>query len=53
MQGTFLWKNHAENGPQKLATDLLLILVNNPKQLLHAKNYFRNNIFCKRIVKKP
>ena len=31
----------------------VLILVNNPKQPLHAKNYFKNKIFSKRIIKKP
>ena len=30
-----------------------LILVNNPKQLVHARNYFRNKILLKRIIKKP
>ena len=38
---------------QKLASDLFLILVNNPKQPLHARNSFRNKIFWKRIIKKP
>ena len=38
---------------QKLAPDLFLILVNNPKQPLHARNSFRNKIFWKRIIKKP
>ena len=28
--------------PQKLAPDLFLILVNNPKQPLHAKNSFKD-----------
>ena len=31
--------------PKKPAPDLFLILVNNPKQSLHAKNYFKHNIF--------
>ena len=26
---------------------------NNPKQPLHAKNYFENKIFRKKIIKKP
>ena len=33
-----LWKIHAENVLQKLVPDLFLILVNNPKQPLHARN---------------
>ena len=40
----FLREYHAENMHQKLVTDLL-ILVNNPKQQLHAKNSFENKIF--------
>ena len=36
----FLWKNHAENVHQKLAPDPVLILLNNPKQPLHARNLF-------------
>ena len=38
-------KNHAENVQQKLVPDPFLILVNNPKQPLHARNYFKNEIF--------
>ena len=37
---TFSWKNRAENVHQKLAPDLFLILLNNPKQPLHARNSF-------------
>ena len=37
---TFLWKNHAEDGHQKLVPDPSLILLNNPNQPWHAKNYF-------------
>ena len=37
-----LWKNHAENVPQKLVPGLFIILVNNPKQP-----------FLKRIIKEP
>ena len=44
-QGTFLWKNHAENMHQKLVPDPIFILVNNPKQPLHARNSFKNKIF--------
>ena len=38
-------KIHAENVPQKLAQDPLLILANNPKQSLHARNSLKNKIF--------
>ena len=34
----FYGKNHTENVHQKLVLDPLLILVNNPKQSLHARN---------------
>ena len=44
-QKTFLWKNHAENMPQKLVPDLFIISVNNPKQSLHARNSFKCKIF--------
>ena len=37
---------------QKLIPDPFLILVNNPKQPLHARNSFTNQIFWKRIYKK-
>ena len=36
---------------QKLAPDPFLILLNNPKQPLHARNSFKNKIFWKGIVK--
>ena len=42
---TFLWKNQAEDVRQKLVPDPFLILVNNPKQPLHARIYFKNKIF--------
>ena len=42
---------HAGNVHQKL--DPFLILLNNPKQPLHARNSFQNKIFWKRIIKKP
>ena len=45
-------KNNAENMHQKLIGDPVLILVNNPKQQLHASNPFANRIFKKRIIKK-
>ena len=37
----FLWKTHAENMLQKLDPDLFIILVNIPKQPLHARNSFK------------
>ena len=36
-----LGKNYAENGHQKLVTDIFLILENNTKQPLHARNSFK------------
>ena len=38
---------------QKLAPDLFLILLNTPKQPLHARKSFKNKTFWKRIIKKP
>ena len=38
-------KNHAENVYQKLVPDPFLILVNNPKQPLHARNCLKNKMF--------
>ena len=52
-QGIFLWKNRAKNAHQKLVSDSFFIPVNNPKQSLHARNYFKNKIFWKRIIKNP
>ena len=40
----FLWKNHAENVHQELVSEHFLILINNPKQLLHARNWFKNSL---------
>ena len=51
-KGAFVRKNHAENIPLKLIPDPFLILVNNPKQPLHARNSFTNRIFWKRIIQK-
>ena len=36
---------------QKLASDLFIILVNNPKKPLHVRNYFKSKIFWKRLSK--
>ena len=40
-----LRKNHAENMHQKLTLGPFLILLNNPKQALHARNSFKNKVF--------
>ena len=37
-------ENHAENVYQ-IITDPFFILVNNPKQPLHTRNFFKNKIF--------
>ena len=42
---TILWKNHAENLHQYLIPDPFLIMVNNQKQPLDARNSFKNKIF--------
>ena len=49
----FLWKSHAENVHQNLVPCPFLILMNNLKQLLHARNSFIDKIFWKKIIKKP
>ena len=41
-----------ENMNQKLFLDPFLILVNSPKQPLHALNSYKNKIFRKKIIKK-
>ena len=38
---------------QKADSDPCLILVNSPKQPMHARNSIQNKIFWKRINKKP
>ena len=38
-------ENHVEHVHQILVPDLFLIVVNNPKQLLHAINSFENKMF--------
>ena len=38
-------ENHTENMHQNLVPDPFFILVNNTKQPLHARNYFKNKIF--------
>ena len=44
-----------EKSSIKCAPDasLILILANNPKHSLRAKNHFQNKIFWERIIKKP
>ena len=49
----FYGKKHTETVHQKLIPDPLLILVNNPKQPLHARNSFESKIFSKTIIKNP
>ena len=49
----FYGKNNAENMHKNLVPDPVLILLNNPKQPLHARNSFTNQIFWNRIIKKP
>ena len=41
----FYGKNDAENVHQKLVPDFFFIVVNNPKQPLHARNSFKNKVF--------
>ena len=38
-------EKYAENKYQKLVPDPFLILLNNPKQPLHAGSFFKNKIF--------
>ena len=38
-------ENNTENVKEKLVPDPFIILVNNRKQLLHARNYFKSKIF--------
>ena len=48
-------KNHAENVHLKLAPDLFLILLSNPKQPLHSRNSFKKDILkkdCQKALKK-
>ena len=42
---------YAENVHQTLVPEPLLILVNNPKQPLHARNYFKRKIFERGLSK--
>ena len=43
MRNIFI-ENHAENVHQKLAPDSFLILLINPEQPLHVRNYFKNKV---------
>ena len=47
----FIKKNDAENMHQKLAPDPIFILLNNPKQPLHARKSFKNKTFWKPLSK--
>ena len=38
-------ENYPENVHQKLAPDPFLILLHNPKQPLHARDFFKNKVF--------
>ena len=42
---TFTWKNCVDNVHQKIVPHPLLVLVNNPKQKLRARNSFKSKIF--------
>ena len=44
-------ENHAENVHQKLAPDPFLILLNNPKQPLHARKSLKTRHFEKGLSK--
>ena len=48
----FCGKIIEKNVSQKLARDLFLILLNNPKHSLHGRHSFKNKIFWKKIIKK-
>ena len=45
-------ENHAENVHQKLAPDPFLILLNNPKQPLDARNSFKKRNFERGLSKR-
>ena len=42
-----------ESNKEHFYQNPFLILLNNQKQPLHARNYFENNVFWKRVIKKP
>ena len=46
-------KKYTENVHPKLVPDPFLLSVNISKQPLHARNYFKNKIISKRIIKNP
>ena len=48
----FYRKIMQKNMYQELVPDLFIILVNNPKQPLHERNYFKSKMFWKRIIRK-
>ena len=48
----FMEKSCKKYAP-KAGPRLLFILINNPKQSLHARNSFKNKIFWKGIIENP
>ena len=44
-------KNAENVRRQKVVSDAFLILLNNAKQQLYVRNYFKNKIFSRRIIK--
>ena len=44
---------YGEYVSKKVVPHYFIILVNPTKQPSHARNCFKNKIFCKRIIKKP
>ena len=44
-------KNAENVRRQKVVSDAFLILLNNTKQQLYVRNYFKNKIFSRRIIK--
>ena len=52
IRNIFMEKSCRKCAP-KASPRTLFILVNNPKQSLHARNSFKNKIFSKGIIKNP
>ena len=50
IRNIFMEKSNREGAP-KAGPRPFFILVNNPKQSLHARNSFKNKIFSKEIIK--
>ena len=51
MKNSFMEKSYRKCAPKKLVPDTFLILKNNPKQPLHARNYFKNKYFKRGLSK--